>query len=306
LKGEGSTKRSARFADPEPFRLSTFDFHPFTSNRALDPGGASRFPGWVSQVQLAFLLSLLFVGALALTGRRPYIDEFQRRWKQTLAACLLIAILAVAVVAPVTSFGEVADVDPELIWFPTLFAGHVLLLSFLAAWWSLRGDVSLPQFLSLSSDRLGDKLRRGVSAGCWGWVVTVLVTGTAAGMASATGRVAEPTEIPPIMLWLAELPIVYKVVIVIVAMTVEEAFFRGFLQRRFGLIISSLLFAMSHFNYGLPFMIVGVFTISLVIGRTFERTGDLLPCIVAHGIFDAVQLIIVLPVAVRMWPTVAG
>src|SRR5262249_58765998 len=83
-------------------------------------------------------------------------------------------------------------------------------------------------------------------------------------------------------------------------------FFRGFLQRRFGLIISSLLFAMSHFNYGLPFMIVGVFTISLVIGRTFERTGDLLPCIVAHGIFDAVQLIIVLPVAVRMWPTVAG
>src|SRR5262249_61176140 len=104
----------------------------------------------------------------------------------------------------------------------TLFAGHVLLLSFLAAWWSLRGDVSLPQFLSLSSDRLGDKLRRGVSAGCWGWVVTVLVTGTAAGMASATGRVAEPTEIPPIMLWLAGLSSVYQGRLVVLAPRVGQ------------------------------------------------------------------------------------
>src|SRR5206468_6808878 len=105
----------------------------------------------------------------------------------------------------------------------------------------------------------------------------------------------EPHEAPPIMIWLAGLPLTYKLIIIAAAMTVEEAFFRGFLQPRVGLVASSILFALSHFSYGLPFMIVGVFTISLVIGGTLARTGDLLPCIVAHGIFDGVQLLIVLP-----------
>jgi membrane protease YdiL (CAAX protease family) len=133
----------------------------------------------------------------------------------------------------------------------------------------------------------------------------MLVTGAAAGAMLATGRVAEPTEAPPIMIWLAELPLTYKLTIIVAAMTVEEAFFRGFLQPRVGLLASSILFALSHFSYGLPFMIVGVFTISLVIGWTLMRTQDLLPCIIAHGVFDAVQLLIVLPWAVHMWPTVA-
>ena len=75
---------------------------------------------------------------------------------------------------------------------------------------------------------------------------------------------------------------------------------------RIGLVVSSILFAMSHFSYGLPSMIVGVFTISLIIGRTFARSGDLLPCIIAHGVFDAVQLLVILPLAVRLWPEPAG
>jgi membrane protease YdiL (CAAX protease family) len=89
-----------------------------------------------------------------------------------------------------------------------------------------------------------------------------------------------------------------------VAMTVEEAFFRGFLQPRVGLVVSSILFAFSHFSYGLPFMIVVVFTISLIIGRAFERAGDLLPCVVAHGIFDGVQLLVILPWTVHHWGSV--
>jgi membrane protease YdiL (CAAX protease family) len=256
----------------------------------------------MSQVQLSFLLSLLCVGMLASSGRRPYVDEFGRRWRQVAAAGLLVCILALAVLSPLTSFGEAADIDPETIWFPTLFAGHMLLVAFLFAWWRLLGGaVPAGRFLSLSADRLADKVRRGVGAGCGGWLLTVMVTGTAAGVAAATGRVSEPAEIPPIIVWLAGLPLASKLFIVAVAMTVEEAFFRGFLQPRFGLLVSSTLFALSHFNYGLPFMVVGVFTISLVIGRTFARSGDLLPCIVAHGVFDAVQLLVVLPWAVHMW-----
>jgi membrane protease YdiL (CAAX protease family) len=276
-----------------------------TVNRALDGNEESRFLGTMSQLQLSALLSLLCVTALAVAGRRPYLDEFHGRLRRTVAALLLIGILTLAVFSSVTSFGSAEEIDPATIWLPLLLAGHVFLAGFLLAWWWLRGDVSAARFLSLSREGLWTKLRHGIAAGCGGWLLTVMVTGAAAGMGAATGTVAEPAELPPIMIWLAALPIGHKLAIVLTAMSVEEAFFRGFLQPRFGLLVSSVLFALSHFNYGLPFMVVGVFTISLVIGRTLERTGDLLPCIVAHGVFDSVQLFVVLPWAVRMWGTSA-
>lgn len=249
------------------------------------------------------LLSLLCVAALALAGYRPYVDEFAGRTRQTIAAFLLIGILAIVVFYPVTSFGGAENIDPDTVWFPTLLAGHFVIGIFLLLWWTLRQPIPVTQFFHLSAAELPEKLRLGIIAGVSGWVVTLAVTGVAAAAAAVSGRVSEPTEIPPIMLWLAQLPIAYKLIIVGVAMTVEEAFFRAFLQARVGLLVSSVLFALSHFSYGLPFMIVGVFTISLIIGRAFARTGDLLPCIVAHGIFDGVQLLVILPWAVRMWST---
>jgi membrane protease YdiL (CAAX protease family) len=272
-----------------------------TSSTPLDRGGESRFAAGVSQLQLSVLLSLVCVALLAVMGRRPYVEECRGRFRQTIAAFLLIGILAIVVFYPVTSFGEAEDIDLEMLWFPSLLTGHVVLTVFLLLWWRLRGDVSLAVFLHLSGRGVWEKIRRGVVIGCGGWVLTVMVTGAAAAAMAATGRMSGPDAVPPIMVWLAHLPILYKLIIVGAAMTVEEAFFRGFLQPRVGLVASSLLFAMSHFSYGLPFMIVGVFTISLVIGRTLARTGDLLPCIVAHGVFDGVQLLIILPWAVHMW-----
>jgi membrane protease YdiL (CAAX protease family) len=241
------------------------------------------------------------VTLLTLAGMRPYVDEFRGRVRRLTAALLLIAILALAVFYPVTSFGKAEDIDPATIWFPTLLMGHYVLTAFLLLWWRLRGDVGFAAFLRLSSNRLVEKVRQGVTFRCAGWLITVTATGAVAALFSLGGRSPTVDEIPPIMVWLAALPIGYKLIIVGVAMTVEEAFFRGFLQPRVGLVVSSVLFALSHFSYGLPFMIVGVFTISLVIGRAFERTGDLLPCVVAHGIFDGVQLLVILPWAVHHW-----
>ncbi|MFI5395941.1 MAG: CPBP family intramembrane glutamic endopeptidase [Candidatus Binatia bacterium] len=255
----------------------------------------------MSQLQLSLLLSLLCVATLAIAGWRPYAEEFRERLPQIVAAFLLVGILAVAVFYPVTSFGEAEEIDPETIWFPSLLFGHCILSAFLFLWWRLRRDIAFAAFLHLSWSGWWDKIRHGVATGCGGWVVTVMATGAAAGLFGLTGRLSAPTEAPPLILWLAELPILYRLIIVGVAMTVEEAFFRGFLQPRFGLLVSSILFALSHFSYGLPFMIVGVFTISLIIGRTFERERDLLPCIIAHGIFDGVQLLIVLPWVVHTW-----
>jgi membrane protease YdiL (CAAX protease family) len=267
----------------------------------LDRADQSLFAAPVSRFQLAVLLALLCVTALALVGRRPYVDEFGRRWRQTVAAFLLVGILAVAVFLPVTLFGEAQDIDVTTLWFPSLFLGHIVIATFLFMWWRLRHDITLASFLHLSRGHFWNKLWNGLAVGGLGWLITVTVTGIAAGAATAAGRGEAPSAVPPIVLWLVGLPFASRLIIVVVAMTVEEAFFRGFLQPRLGLAVSSVLFALSHFSYGLPFMIVGVFTISVVIGRTFERTGDLLPCIIAHGVFDAVQLLIVLPWAVSVW-----
>lgn len=262
----------------------------------------SLFGEIMSQLRLALLLSLFCVAALASVGRRPYVAEFHGRLRQVLAACLLTGILAVAVFFPVTSFGEAQEIDPSMIWFPSLLVGHCVLAGFLFLWWRLRGDISLAPFLSLSGSGWGDRVRQGIAAGCVGWVITVTITGIAAGLSALVGgQFSAPTETSPLIVWMAELPLPYRLTIIAVAMTVEEAFFRGFLQPRFGLLVSSILFALSHFSYGLPFMIVGVFTISLIIGRAFARSRDLLPCIIAHGIFDGVQLLVILPWVVRTW-----
>ena len=258
----------------------------------------------MTQIQLSVLLSLLCVTGLALVGFRPYLDECIGRVRQTLAAFLLISILAIVVFFPVTAFGEAEDIDLTTIKLPMLLAGHIVLIGFLLVWWRLRRDISLGDFLHLRGRGMGDNLRLGIATGAGGWLLTLMVTAAAAAVAGVGGHVSEPAEMPPVMVWLAALPISSKLVIVGAAMTVEEAFFRGFLQPRIGLVLSSVMFALSHFSYGLPFMIIGVFTISLIIGRTFARTGDLLPCIVAHGVFDAVQLIVILPLAVRLWPAV--
>jgi membrane protease YdiL (CAAX protease family) len=157
----------------------------------------------------------------------------------------------------------------------------------------------LARFLLLDGVRLED-IRHGVWIGSMGWALTIVATAGFAMLVRETPVVAGPTEIPKVMIWLATLPIPYKLVVIAIAMTVEEGFFRAFLQTRIGWIPSSILFALGHAGYGLPMMLFSVLVISLVIGWTLRRQGRLLPCIVAHGIFDAIQLLVIMPVAVKM------
>ena len=100
--------------------------------------------------------------------------------------------------------------------------------------------------------------------------------------------------------WMAALPLWKKGLIVFSAMTVEEAFFRGWLQKRIGLIASTVLFSLAHSGLGQPLLLIGVSIISLVIGFTFYRTKNLIPGIIAHGIFDAVQIFVLIPIVFKM------
>jgi membrane protease YdiL (CAAX protease family) len=253
----------------------------------------------VSALQVATIGSVAFLAWCAAFGRLDFLrEEFRSLPRRIVAGVLLTGILATVVFYPVTGG---ATVDVEDLWFPALFLSHALLAVFLVAWWGLKSFQSIPQFLALRMDHLRGDVAYGVSVGLAGWGITIAVTmGVAAAAFAAGFGPSAPQEIPPLMVWLAGLPILQKLAIIGAAMTVEEAFFRGFLQPRLGLWVSSILFALAHASYGLPLMIVSVLTISVLIGRAFEQRGRLVPCIVAHGVFDAIQLLIILPWAVRM------
>ena len=83
------------------------------------------------------------------------------------------------------------------------------------------------------------------------------------------------------------------------AMTLEEFHFRAFLQRRFGAVPASILFLLAHAGYGEPFFFVGLLAITSVLAIAFHRTGSVVAPMLAHGTFDAVQLFIFLPAALK-------
>jgi membrane protease YdiL (CAAX protease family) len=255
---------------------------------------------------LAALLALALLVALAASGRLGFIaDEISDGPRRIAALVLFWSVLVLCVFLPTVSPGAAMEIDPETIWFPSLFTGQFILAGFVLSWWWLGRPVSLARFLFLEN-ATREHVRVGFVVGAVGWVCAILASATVALILTAIGYgpigdaepLAPPFEVPPLLIWLTELPAWRKLVVVSVAMTVEEAFYRAFLQTRIGWVLSSALFALSHGGYGLPTLTASVFAVSLVLGWALRARGNLLPCIVAHGVFDAVQLFVVMPIAV--------
>ncbi len=246
----------------------------------------------------ALLLGLIFLAAMAPLGRLGFlVREFPDLRRRALGAFLLVAVLAFAVFYPAVSPATI-DIEPERIWFPSIFAGHITLTVFLLVWWRLQQRRSLLRFLRLQRAGTTD-LWLGLRAGLIGWLSTIAIMFLVGILTLPFSSGDDGTQIPPIMIWLARLSLGRKLLVILVAMTVEEAFFRAFLQSRLGWIPSSLLFALGHASYGMPAMLLGVFVISLIIGDLFRRTGRLGPCMIAHGVFDSIQLLVIIPIAVE-------
>jgi membrane protease YdiL (CAAX protease family) len=89
---------------------------------------------------------------------------------------------------------------------------------------------------------------------------------------------------------------------VVVAPLVEEWFFRrvlqGWLERRLAgrvgsaVVVSALAFALAHTGHGLAPL--PLFLFGLVLGTIARQTGSLVPCILLHGLFNAVSIALVL------------
>jgi membrane protease YdiL (CAAX protease family) len=253
------------------------------------------------EIALAILVATLLTGALVVANERYRLlatDHFSTRAVQWAAYAWvwLLAFVLTALVAQSTTAG---GIDPAAISFWSLFPLHVLLIVFLGGWWLMAGRPPLTRFLNLQRDKFGESVVLGVVVGLAGWLVTIAIA-IAVGLAlKAAGLLPDDAQPSPVIPWMAALPFWKKALIVLSAMTVEEAFFRGWLQKRVGLVLSTILFAISHAGYGQPLLLIGVTVVSLVIGVTFYRTRNLWPCIIAHGVFDAIQLFILVPTLLK-------
>jgi uncharacterized protein len=208
-------------------------------------------------------------------------------------AIFLTALVVGSSTAPV----EKADLSTLSFW--SLFSMHLVLVVFLVGWWLLAGRPGMSHFLNLRREEPGTAVMLGVAIGVGGWAITIALAMAVGAVLSQFELLPQDLEPSPVVPWMAALPAWQKATIVFSAMTVEEAFFRGWMQKRFGLLISTVIFVVAHAGYGQPLMMIGITIVSVIIGITFYRTKNLVPCIVAHGVFDAIQLFILVPLAVR-------
>jgi membrane protease YdiL (CAAX protease family) len=219
------------------------------------------------------------------------------------AAFALVAVVLLLTVA-IPFAGGLAGGEPETksLSVVSLFGVHALLALFLVAYFSLTRGEPAPDFLKIRSPRPAADLSVGVLIGLLGWalaILALLAIGAIWLLARRRGLDVEKPSMPSTILWLATRPLGIRIGIVLSAMVVEELFFRSFLQTRVGPIAATLMFTAAHGVYGQPLALIGILMISIVLSVTFAAYGNVLPCIIAHGTFDAIQMFVLIPLAMR-------
>ncbi len=256
----------------------------------------------------AFILPLIFivlvwVAMIYMNERYQLfsVDQFSSavtKWTAYVWLGVFLFMLTFLIVG--SSLHPPTSKDLARVPFYSLFTLHAILLLFLIGWWLLTRRPPVDRFLNIPRERVGEAVMTGFAVGVGGWMVTIVLALAVALILSAAGVIPKNPQPSPMIGWMAALPLWKKGTIVFSAMTVEEAFFRGWLQKRVGLIVSTLLFSLAHSGLGQPLLLIGVAIISLIIGFTFYRTKNLIPGVIAHGIFDAVQLFVIIPVVFKM------
>lgn len=264
---------------------------------------------------LAIAAAVMVDRVTAYRGLDP--PGFRDPLRRLLAGACLGLIFYLGIFAPATSFGEAPEVDFEALGAGQIFVFPILLLAAVAAWLVLgfggahrpaaepearRPAVDWAGLVGLRARRIGGELAIGLVMGCAAWLA-VLVAALVLGLA-LSGLGGEETlaqEPPPLIVWMASLPVATRLLISLSAGVVEEIFFRGFLQPRIGVLLSSALFVGAHLGYGQPIMLFGIALLSLIYAGLARWRGSVYAAMTAHFFFDAVQLLVVIPQVLSAW-----
>jgi membrane protease YdiL (CAAX protease family) len=257
-------------------------------------------------------LMLAACGGIVLSFRRPRAraalaeDRFPSAGRRTLAFFSLGAALLLTVVFPFAGgfLGGEETSEPGRLSLVSLFGVHAILAVFLAVYYLCSGRRSLPDFLRLGSARPASDLAAGVAIGGGVWFLNFLLAAFLIGVRSiVTGGAPLPGRVPPrvspMIVLLIHQPVAVRIAIVVSAMLVEELFFRSFLQTRVGPVAATLMFTAAHAAYGQPLLLIWILVVSTVLSAALALYRNVLPCIVAHGVFDAIQMFVVIPFVLR-------
>jgi membrane protease YdiL (CAAX protease family) len=81
---------------------------------------------------------------------------------------------------------------------------------------------------------------------------------------------------------------------VLLAPFTEELFFRALLVPRFGVVVSAILFGISHISYGSISEVLGVLGVGLILGVIFRKSKSITPCIIVHLVYNLISISIML------------
>lgn len=267
---------------------------------------------------LALAAALLVDWLTARSGYQP--PGFRMIWRRVLAIALLAVLFFFTVFAAVVQPPSQVEIDPDALGGPTLFAVHAMLLFALAGWLVFgfaglgRGSVDRPgervsarSFVTLVRSQVGliaERPWREIGIGCLlgigAWVVAVASAMLAALLIMAAGgQDMLPTQPPDAIPVIASLAVLLRLALALSAGVVEEIFFRGFLQPRIGIALSTVLFVIAHASYGQPFMLIQIAVLSVLFALIVVWRRNVLAAIAAHATFDAVQLLIVIPLVLN-------
>lgn len=285
---------------------------------------------------LALVLAWAFDRGAMRPRLRP--PGFATPWRRIAALVVMAGTFFLAIFVPLFA-GEPPEVDFEAVGPLDLFGAQLMLLLAVIAWTLLgfAGQPSQPQTVARHdpvddepapagpSDSLPpadvrasrtaswpkqlglvtrDPLRElwmGLVAGVGAWgsvLIAALVLGI---LLAATGAAPGLVEAgpSPIIVWLAGLPVALRLLLSLSAGVAEELFFRGLLQPRIGVAASTAVFVVGHMSYGQPLMLAGLTLLSLIYAWLVRWRGSIWAAIIAHTLFDAVQLLLVIPAALR-------
>jgi membrane protease YdiL (CAAX protease family) len=262
---------------------------------------------------------LLAIGAVLWFDRRCRrrgLDPpgFREPARRVAGLAALALALGVAVFFPLSRIGAGdGPVDYATVPAWQLFLVHALLVTAMAGWWAAghAGSAATPgggvaEQLGLTARSIGREVGLGVVFGIGAWfAVLATVVLVALGLAAAGAGDLLPKQPPPAIPWLAGQPLALRLGLAVSAGVVEELFFRGLLQPRVGLVAATAMFALAHLAYDQPFLLLGVTLLSVLYGLLVRWRQNLWAAITAHFLFDAIQLVIVIPAVLRQFAGVA-
>ncbi|HEX3552868.1 MAG TPA: CPBP family intramembrane glutamic endopeptidase [Thermoanaerobaculia bacterium] len=168
------------------------------------------------------------------------------------------------------------------------------------------GRQLLAQFGFLAPD-VPREIGIGLSLGLAAWLAVLAAIIAIAGVLLALGfKDAVPHQPPALVGLIAALPFGVRFAVSLSAGVVEESFFRGFLQPRVGIVLSTAFFVLAHLSYGQPFMLVGIALLSLIYAFLVRWRQSVWAAIAAHALFDGVQLLVVVPAVLKLMQGTAG